>query len=242
MAIGSRAFIAAIAIAFSVVITVAVLFGEAPTIAGREGGDPLRNLIYDFQTLITGVLALLAAGWTIAQMHAIDVRQAADQRRQNYLSHRASIRAVERFVQDVGQWLAPLEEVARQYNANALVNVASGVWRREDKEVFLSVLRHVLHTRAALKSAEADAKALMTPILARNVDHFTKLADAIAEKLPDDPDGIFDFYPNSDHAPSYFDDEMAFWVVQLEVPARWLLEELARWYNGVFDEVVGSHR
>ncbi|MGK9039197.1 hypothetical protein KXS05_02415 [Rhizobium sp. SA279] len=52
-----------------------VLFGEARVIEGESGGDALRNFIYDFQTLITGGLAVLAAFFTIRYAIVFDGRQ-----------------------------------------------------------------------------------------------------------------------------------------------------------------------
>ncbi len=45
-------------------------------VAGDVGGHPLRNLYYDFQTLIGGVLAIIAAWWTIGTMEKTDAEAA----------------------------------------------------------------------------------------------------------------------------------------------------------------------
>ncbi len=42
---------------------------------GQHGGDSWRNILYDFQTLFTGILALGAAALTIVQSRLIDERQ-----------------------------------------------------------------------------------------------------------------------------------------------------------------------
>lgn len=52
-----------------------IFFGEARTVEDQHGGDPWRNIIYDFQTLFTGILAVGAATFTIIQSRIIDERQ-----------------------------------------------------------------------------------------------------------------------------------------------------------------------
>lgn len=49
-----------------------ILFGEPRQFEGAAGGDPWRNLLYDFQTMIGGLLAISAAVATIHQMQNTD--------------------------------------------------------------------------------------------------------------------------------------------------------------------------
>ncbi len=49
------------AIVVCVAIAPPVIFGTAPEKSDRRGGDPWRNTIEDFQTLITGFFAVGAA-------------------------------------------------------------------------------------------------------------------------------------------------------------------------------------
>lgn len=60
--------------AFLAAMIITMVFGEPRKIVGQSEGDWFRNLIYDFQTLITGFLAVGAAYFTISQSHAIDDR------------------------------------------------------------------------------------------------------------------------------------------------------------------------
>lgn len=52
-----------------------IFLGEARTIKDQSGGDPWRNIIFDFQTLFTGIMAVGAATYTIMQSRIIDERQ-----------------------------------------------------------------------------------------------------------------------------------------------------------------------
>ncbi|TBH55042.1 hypothetical protein [Rhizobium leguminosarum] len=64
--------------AFVIVVAAGVLlpviFGEPRTVQGSTGGDSWRNVIYDFQTLITGLAAVFAAAITIRTMEKTDRR------------------------------------------------------------------------------------------------------------------------------------------------------------------------
>ncbi|RVK13459.1 hypothetical protein [Sinorhizobium meliloti] len=71
----TRAFLGALIFALLAVLILPAIFGEPPTFDDRRGGDPWRNFVYDFQTLITGVLAVGAAVATIQQMRASDALQ-----------------------------------------------------------------------------------------------------------------------------------------------------------------------
>lgn len=70
-----RASLGALICMLAVAIVFPAVFGEAPTFSDRSGGDPWRNFVYDFQTLITGVLAVGAGFATIWQMRISDALQ-----------------------------------------------------------------------------------------------------------------------------------------------------------------------
>lgn len=67
-----------IAVALFAGLTLPVLFGEPRIVDGSRGGDRWRNTIYDFQTLIAGILAVAAAFVTVRQMQITD--EAAENR------------------------------------------------------------------------------------------------------------------------------------------------------------------
>lgn len=52
-----------------------IFLSEPRKVDGEHGGDTWRNIIYDFQTLFTGILAIGAATITIMQSRKIDERQ-----------------------------------------------------------------------------------------------------------------------------------------------------------------------
>lgn len=59
-------------------ILLPAIFGEERLVQGQSGGDPWRNFVLDFQTIIGGFLAVFAAWWTVATMEKAD--QAAQTR------------------------------------------------------------------------------------------------------------------------------------------------------------------
>lgn len=75
-----------------------IIFGDARTVEGEGGGDSWRNFIYDFQTLLTGILAVGAAWWNVSVMKSVD--RETDRRHketlENALTERARMVAKER--------------------------------------------------------------------------------------------------------------------------------------------------
>ncbi|MGV1904126.1 hypothetical protein [Agrobacterium cavarae] len=63
------------ALVLAMAILPPVFFGASREIDSQRGGDPIRNIIFDFQTLITGILAVGAALLTVKQSQEVDQRQ-----------------------------------------------------------------------------------------------------------------------------------------------------------------------
>ncbi|MFK0277419.1 hypothetical protein ACIQUG_27335 [Ensifer sp. NPDC090286] len=72
MSVGYRAFATALVFVFVTIAFVLIFTGEPRTVDGQAGGNFVRNILFDFQTLITGVLALAAAWWTVRTMQVAD--------------------------------------------------------------------------------------------------------------------------------------------------------------------------
>ncbi|WP_428429505.1 hypothetical protein [Pararhizobium sp.] len=70
--INTGAFGVAAVVALSAAIIFPVVFGEPAAFKDRVGGDPWWNFAYNFQTLITGVIAVAAAFLTVRQMRITD--------------------------------------------------------------------------------------------------------------------------------------------------------------------------
>lgn len=89
-------------ILFWIVVCVTILpplfFGEARSIKDQAGGDSWRNFIYDFQTLIGGGAAIIAAWYTIRQMRITDEKSEARHRELVALQLRSDRLRVERML------------------------------------------------------------------------------------------------------------------------------------------------
>ena len=86
-------------IAAGVAIALPVLFGSGPDVGSeRKGEDPLRTLIFEFQTLIGGALAVCAAWWTVKTMEDTETAAAKRHAEQLELVLRKDRLAVERAV------------------------------------------------------------------------------------------------------------------------------------------------
>lgn len=67
-----RAFLVAVATSLGVILVVALATENPATFDDRTGGSGLWNFIYNFQTLIAGFAAVVAAGATVLQMQLTD--------------------------------------------------------------------------------------------------------------------------------------------------------------------------
>ncbi len=89
----TRRILLLIAIIVGVAVLGPALFGQP-----REpnSGDPWRNFVYDFQTLLTGIFAVGAATWTVLTMEATDTRSEQRHRQLMAVSLRSEIHAIDR--------------------------------------------------------------------------------------------------------------------------------------------------
>ncbi len=71
MSVGFRAFLAALAIVLVTAVLVLIFTGEARTLDGASDNF-FRNVLYDFQTLVAGALAIGAAWWTVRTQQVSD--------------------------------------------------------------------------------------------------------------------------------------------------------------------------
>ena len=104
-----RAFLGAAGVAVLTGLILPILFGEPALVDGRTGGDPWRNWVYDFQTLITGLAAVGAATWTISVMESTDRKQTDRHRELVELNQRSDLRRLERAIEPQ---LEELEDIA----------------------------------------------------------------------------------------------------------------------------------
>jgi hypothetical protein len=86
------------AIAAGTTILLPLIFGEARQVAGQTGGDTWRNFIYDFQTLIGGGAAIIAAWVTVHQMRITDQKSESRHEELIALQMRADRLRVERML------------------------------------------------------------------------------------------------------------------------------------------------
>lgn len=97
-----------------------LLFGDARLVAGEGGGDSWRNFIYDFQTLIGGGAAVIAAWYTVRQMQITDEKSDTRHRELISLQLRPDRLRVERMIYPA---LADLEDTYRKISEINLTGV-----------------------------------------------------------------------------------------------------------------------
>lgn len=88
---------------FTLILLLVLIFSEPVMEAfcpnpERHGGRCLRDLVHEFQTLITGFAALFAAGLTVLTMEKTDARQAQRHRQTVNLAIRADALVIDRLM------------------------------------------------------------------------------------------------------------------------------------------------
>lgn len=98
------------------------IFGQ-PRI-GNDAGDPWRNFIYDFQTLITGFFAVGAAFLTFRQMQQFDARSETRHEEQIKLALRPDVLRIQRAnspsVETIREWRDDMRRISSKWRADHL--------------------------------------------------------------------------------------------------------------------------
>ncbi|ANK73699.1 hypothetical protein FA04_14360 [Ensifer adhaerens] len=126
MSAGYRAYFVALAIVIATAVFVLIFTGEARTLDGSSDNF-FRNVLYDFQTLITGVLALGAAWWTVHTMQIADVKVNRRHEQAMELGLRGDRLRIERALNpqgfELGAWHGKLPELQRRTETSDLAKV-----------------------------------------------------------------------------------------------------------------------
>ncbi|WP_152530047.1 hypothetical protein [Agrobacterium tumefaciens] len=96
-------------------LVVPAIFGEAPTLTDQSGGDPWRNWVSEFQTLITGILAVSAATWTVFTMDRTDAASEKRHRELVGLSLRKEALQVDQLVNPDFDLLVVIREACEHF-------------------------------------------------------------------------------------------------------------------------------
>lgn len=178
-----------LAIVLAFLLLVPIFFGEARTVEDESGGDTWRNIIYDFQTLFTGILAVGAATFTILQSRKIDEAQGRRHQEMFDLHVRpdklrlarafSNLTAFEANKSALEKWVAPVlpegdarfagEEKERTLGLAAVCQVALAELSKEELENVRDLFDGDLHNqfnslRANLKIIRRLAFEMVTPI------------------------------------------------------------------------------
>lgn len=231
-------------VAVMVALVLPVIFGEPRHIDGT-GGDPWRNTIYDFQTLITGVLALAGAGATvfaalatIRQMRHDDHQQDLRHRRQIYLDRRREMIAAKRFLDRITPTLDKLEKQAAILRAR-LEGDAWGYdqeeqeptrsWSHWERVTYFACLTHIAALRRKL---DATPGAELELLMAEPERMLERLKDCVnrAYQYGLGADDIAMWSNDSTVAPVAYSGQAAVAVVEAINTARELKPVLETWY------------
>lgn len=137
-----------IAIVVATAIVLPVVFGVPRNVEGSTGGDSWRNLIYDFQTLITGIAAVLAAAITIRTMEKTDRESDRRHRQLMELTLRPDrlkvSRSVEPFLPAIIQAIADLNNIIHPTGIDETKEVGSQMVYAAGVENYTTALMQIL--------------------------------------------------------------------------------------------------
>ncbi|MGO7022868.1 hypothetical protein ACCS69_03395 [Rhizobium johnstonii] len=137
-----------IAIVVATAIVLPVAFGEPRNVEGSTGGDSWRNLIYDFQTLITGIAAVLAAAITIRTMEKTDRESDRRHRQLMELTLRPDrlkvSRSVEPFLPAIIQAIADLNNIIHPTGIDDVEDVGRQMIYADGVDNYTTALMQIL--------------------------------------------------------------------------------------------------
>lgn len=123
-------------------ILLSTMFGEPRKVDGETGGGFLRNFVFDFQTLFTGILAVGAATWTVLTMDRTDARSEKRHRELVAISMRGEFRALERAMNPQREELELVLQRISNGDTKFDAQMTSWDWmRRASAEYFYDILQ-----------------------------------------------------------------------------------------------------
>ncbi|WPJ67939.1 hypothetical protein AUSSIE_16 [Sinorhizobium phage Aussie] len=187
MSKATRAFVGVAMCVAAGLIVLPVLFGDPPKFTDRTGGDALRNLIYDFQTLITGVLAIIAASWTVMQMRETDRLQEIRHRQQLALSERRDRLAAERFTAFVPDLLDYYSMRIKRFLDRVPADQTEVIWSKDSVRRYLGACKAVRWTAELAEDERLrECKHLFTAEVHTALQNCVEWAKGLYDALPQD--------------------------------------------------------
>ncbi|MCT7662248.1 hypothetical protein [Shinella kummerowiae] len=200
---------------------------------GRE--DLWGRFIFEYQTLLAGILAVFAAAVAVSQSVATDANQErrhrqqlmASQRRDNLAAGRVSIHLM--FV------LMALRTLANAFSKEVIPRSASEGWSLDARTAYVELLRGISYTYDELERISPDDRLLFDPRMMVATANFSDELGEILVNFPDRAKGFPDLYLMSDHAPARFDESIRESCLALLPKTAEFMAEVQRWHNFMFN-------
>ncbi|WP_092573382.1 TrbC/VirB2 family protein [Rhizobium lusitanum] len=201
-----------------------VVFGE-PRHGDGTGGDPWRNTISDFQTLIVGVLALAGAGATVfaaratvSQMREDDRQQDLRHRRQMYLDRRREMIAAKRFVDRVSPVLLALKKEIDPIKLKLGGDIYASAqgdeyqkygWSVGDKMRYFGALQKANELHEMLQRTRDIELELLSREVEEKLELFREVLGRVDQVFKQGTSRQDRLYDLTDRAPTYYNDNVA---------------------------------
>ncbi|MEB3047365.1 hypothetical protein [Rhizobium mulingense] len=201
-------------------------FGEPRAPTGK-GGDVVRNFLFDFQTLITGILAILAARWTVRQMRDSDRLQQARHERELHVTQMprklAALRLAHSVPRQLREGVAQIEQLLDLVPEGAF----EPDWTPDAqlKAKFAIYRAHALH-RLVNSRAVTDARDFFDPIVEESLEQASDWLKLITDVVSE---GFFMEEITPGRRPRWFPEGLGAVLADLTPLCDSLADELDRW-------------
>jgi hypothetical protein len=184
--------------------------------------------LYNYQTLIAGILAVFAAAIAVSQSVAADAEQNRRHREQMFLSQRRDLFAIGRLTNDLITRLKYVADRSAEFAEYEIANSTEG-WTREARTTYLCVLRSASRLFDKLDGIGDLERGLFDAELEVAFGLYRRQLEELVSQFPERKENFPDFYPNSDHAPAKFNTGIRESCIGLKDETTAFSDELRRW-------------
>lgn len=215
----TRVIIAGSVLTFACLLLPAIFGGRA---------DVWGKFIYDYQSLIAGMLAVFAAAIAVSQSARAEASQERRHRQQIYLSQRRDLFAISRLTNDLTLRLSYVAERSREFARFELPNSVDG-WSRDARTTYLSLLRSASRLFDRLEAIGDLERGLFDAELEVSFVLYRRQLEELLRNFPNRANDFPEQYPNSNHAPETYDQGIRAQCLGLEPDTRDFSRQLQRW-------------
>lgn len=202
-----------------------------PTIFGNKGGDPWVRWIFDYQTLIAGTAAVVAAAVTVLQMMKSDTLQERRHKQLMAVELRRELVTAERLYIYLEDFLRSVEPSFNKYFASH--NEANRTWTYPKRLEFYHALEAAIQIGDMLESKIITMSIDTLPgDIYMEVEAANALLPTLREKATNSRN-FFDAYTNSVQDPSGYDRHTHMVILSVYLRTKSILSGVEAWQKAL---------